>query len=281
MSTESSAPPSRPRSLWLWLRSALLLAAEIVLTAVLIAAALLFSFIPFFADPAGGSAFGVQELLLRAATVFYGLSAILAVCSISQRHGRYYVDVVVGIPLALASGLWGGTLLYQALASSDFTPADHATPLSVSVAGLLYLALAGAALIGAVTRRSWWFRLTGYGAVGLIASSAALLLVVCFSLFSTGDASPAGDWKLAAAMMALGGMAALQGRVRTWTRADNQGRLSLPTQPPSESPELSRRGGVCRRARLRHRSGRGRWCVPATGPSLWPRAGFPPPARAG
>ena len=213
----------RPRIPW-W-RLALLLAAEIALTAVLVLAAMLFSFMPFFAN-AGDNTSTAHDLLLRAASIFYGLSAIAAICSISQQHPRYYVDVIVGLFLAVASGIWGGNLLSTALLSTvlgptNLTYADNSFTTLAIVAGLLYLAFAGAGLVGIRKRRSWWLRLTRQGATGLIASSAVLLLTVRFSLFTDQDPAPAGDWKIAAAMMALGIAVAVLGRARSKTHTGN------------------------------------------------------------
>ena len=221
MPTEPPAPPMTHRPPWWWL--AFLLAAEIVLAAVLIVAAMLFSFMPFFADFAdsGSNISMAQDLLFRAASIFYGLSAILAVCSISQQHSRYHIDVIVGAPLAVASGLWGGTLIYKILAPSVFVPANHSFTALAIVAGLLHLTFAGTALVGVITRRSWWFRLARHGATGLIASSAATFLAVCLQLFSAEDAGRAVNWELSAITMALGIAAAVLGRARSKTRPGN------------------------------------------------------------
>ena len=216
--TPMPPPPRIP-----WWRLALLLlllAAEIVMAAVLILAAMLFSFMPFFADT-GNNTSAAHDLLLRAASIFYGLSAILAICSISQQHPRYYVDVIVGLFLAVASGIWGGTLLSTVLGPTNLSYADNSFTTLAIVAGLLYLALAGAGLVGIRKRRSWWLRLTRQGAAGLIASSAFLLLTVRFSLFTDQDTAPAGDWEIAAAMMALGIAVAVLGRARSKTHTGN------------------------------------------------------------
>ena len=178
---------------------------------------------PFFADPSR-DAEAAQILLLRAATILYGLSALLALCSIGQQHSRFHVDTIVGVFLATVSGLWGGTLLLQALipVPERLDTADNPFSALAIFAGLLHVAFASAAFAGIKTRKPWWPRLARQGATGLIASSAALLLLLCLPIFLAQDAKPIGDWKLAAIMMALGIAVALLGWARAKIRRRNQ-----------------------------------------------------------